>query len=198
MGTYFNKKLALTFMLLFTGCANEEYFAIKRGNITYYQYRSFAWIKGPDTAKRSDTYILTENKIIDETTSRLEQKGLVLDASHPDLLLRCIIKSGDDAVNVNEPEYSYKSNWNDPGSGKAVPDYFFRYKRPLQVYIGDDIYRVPASQNALIIDIIDIKLKSVIWRGTYLKPDTAGPIPQIPALVTVALKSLVVISVPAH
>jgi len=199
MKTYFSKAPILILIFFFAGCAEEEYFAIKRGNITYYQYRNFAWINSPDTAKRSDTYILTENRIIQETTSRLEQKGLVLDAGRPDLLLRCIIKPGHDGLHVNDPVYVYKSNWNDPEPSKGTTDYFFRYKQPLQVYIGDDIFQVPLSQNALIIDIIDVKLKSVIWRGVYLaKTETAEPVPGIPVLVSEALKSLVIISVPAH
>ena len=182
-------KSSLFFLVLLStclfGCSSYQYYAIQSNNVSFSKYRTFAWLPAADTARNNND--IADEKIKDQVTASLEKRGLSLQTSKPNLLVRYTIQIKDLTRTYNSPSYVYN-----PGfvySGVARNRYgrrfYYNYANPFPVYVGSDIEQVPYKEGTLLIDLIERKSHKVIWRG-YGVGDVNNPekaVKDIPEIV---------------
>ncbi|MDR3697426.1 DUF4136 domain-containing protein [Mucilaginibacter sp.] len=155
-------------LLVYTlvGCSSYQYYAVQSTGATFTKYHTFAWLPSTDTATTNGYSDIADEKIKEVATEKLENRGLLLKAGHPDLLVRYSIAINNKVKYYNNPVYIYNGGYY---SGIAryrnSRYYYFTYRQPFPVYVGSDIEQVPYKEGTLIIDLIDRKSRHVIWRG---------------------------------
>lgn len=158
--------LVIATAYILSGCSRYQYYAIQNANTSFNKYRTFAWLSTIDTSKNGGYSDLNDEKIKNETTAALENRGLVLDATHPDLLVRYSNVVRNRVKTYNNPEYVYDYGFY-PGVTmyRHSRSFYYTYRAPFPVYVGYDIVQVPYKEGSLIIDLIDRRSRKVIWRG---------------------------------
>jgi len=159
--------LLLLVAAFFSACSTYNYYAVgSSSNVS--KYSTFAWL--PPINNTKNPYFdndLADEKIKDQATADLESKGLRLKANNPDILVRYTIMVDNKARTYNEPVYAYNYGGFAPRYGyyRGGRAFYYGYRGPYQVYMGQDVYRVPYKEGTLIIDLVDRKTHKVIWRG---------------------------------
>ena len=184
--------LALT-VYMASGCSPYQYYSIQSSNASFGKYRRFAWLPPVDTIKNSRYNDIVDEKIKNEVTAQLEKRGLVLKAHHPDLLVRYSIAVNDKVRLYNNPVYIYSGQFYRGAVQYHNSRYFYyTYRAPYPIYVGQEIQQVPYKEGTLIIDLIDQHTSRVIWRG-YGRGVVDNPekaINDIPEVVNGILKKL--------
>jgi Domain of unknown function (DUF4136) len=152
-------------MLLF-GCASLDVSYDYDPEINFAALRTFDWLPVPEKAQaKAQSNELTIKHIKLAVSRELNAKGLQMSSENPDILI-ALHGGKEKKVDVQEWGYGYRdrdySHWGLAPRGPWYPqpagrDYF-DYRRGLDTYE----YEV----GTLIIDFIDAKTKSLIWRGT--------------------------------
>jgi hypothetical protein len=160
--------LAIASISLWSACSNYTYYAIGGKNANLSKYHSFAWLPPVDTTTNAGYNDLADQKIKDEATAQLQNKGLALVSRRPDLLVRySVLFSNRMRTYYNEPTYTYfgggfyPSYWRYRGGRYG----YYSYGAPFPVYMGTEIEQVPYKQGTIIIDLIDRNTHHVVWRG---------------------------------
>ncbi len=114
-------------------------------------YKTFAWLKvDKETVPGDARKARANNELFDQRVRRsvneqLEKKGLTLDETNPDLFV--VFHTGvEQKINVTDWGYRYSY------------DYWGWGGRQIDVYQYDE--------GTLIIDLIDVKAKELVWRGS--------------------------------
>lgn len=159
--------LLLLVVALLAACSSYSYYAVGSSSKVA-KYSTFAWLPAINNTK--NPYYdndLADDKIKDQATADLENKGLRLKANNPDILVRYTIMVDNKVRVYNEPVYAYNYGGFAPRYGfyRGGRSYYYGYRGPYQVYLGQDTYRVPYKEGTLIIDLVDRKTHKVIWRG---------------------------------
>ena len=178
---------------LAAGCSSYQYSAIQSSSANFGKFRTFAWIPPADTVKNSRYNDIADEKIKNEVTAQLEKRGLVLKSHRPDLLVRYSIAVNDKARLYNNPVYIYSGQFYRGAVRSYNGHYFYyAYRAPYPIYVGQEIQQVPYKEGTLIIDLIDQHSSRVIWRG-YGSGEVDNPekaINDIPEVVDGILKKL--------
>lgn len=162
-----NGSLLTLAVFLLAACSSYNYYSVgSSSNVS--RYSTFAWL--PPINNTKNPYYdndLADQKIKDQATADLENKGLRLKASRPDLLVRYTIMVDNKVKTYNQPAYTYVGGGYYPRFGyyRGHRFFYYSYRTPYPVYVGDDIYHVPYKEGTLIIDLINRATHKVIWRG---------------------------------
>lgn len=162
-----NGSLLTLAVFLLAACSSYNYYSVgSSSNVS--RYSTFAWL--PPINNTKNPYYdndLADQKIKDQATAALENKGLRLKASRPDLLVRYTIMVDNKVKTYNQPAYTYVGGGYYPRFGyyRGHRFFYYSYRTPYPVYVGDDIYHVPYKEGTLIIDLINRATHKVIWRG---------------------------------
>ncbi|WP_158825162.1 DUF4136 domain-containing protein [Mucilaginibacter lacusdianchii] len=193
------KKLSFVLIVFLTGlvwsaCSRYNYYAVGNNN-NLSRYHTFAWlpsVKNKSTsAYNSD---ITDQRIKEAATENLEQRGLMLKANKPDLLVRYNIMLSDKERVYDQPVYDYVGGGAYPAVGyyRGRRFFYYRYANPYPVYVGQDVERVPYKEGTLMIDLIDRNTHKVIWRGYGIGEvdNPAKAIQDLPKIVEGIIKKL--------
>jgi hypothetical protein len=197
---YYMKKLRLVLGILLIGaiwsaCSRYTYYSVGSSNTNLSRYHTFAWlppVRGAGTnAANSD---ITDQRIKEAATDNLEQRGLMLKANKPDLLVRYSIMVNNKEKVYDQPVYDYAGGGAYPSMGyyRGRRFFYYRYANPYPVYVGDDVERVPYKEGTLMIDLIDRNTHKVIWRGYGVGEvdNPAKAIQDLPKIVDGIIKKL--------
>lgn len=182
----------LLWSIYLLGCSGYQYYAIQSNKVSFNKYRTFAWLPAPDTANHISD--LVDEKIKDEVSGGLEKRGLLLQTTRPDLLVRYAVQVRNRVRLYNYPTYIYGPGITYQGvSRNRYGRYFYySYNRPFPVFVANDMIEVPYREGTLIIDLIERRNHQVIWRG-YGTGDIDNPqkaIGDIPEVVDGILQKL--------
>ncbi|MBS7564305.1 DUF4136 domain-containing protein [Mucilaginibacter sp. Bleaf8] len=180
---------------LFAACSRYTYYAVGSNNTNLSRYHTFAWLPAVKNASSSAyNSDITDQRIKEAVTENLEQRGLMLKAKKPDLLVRYSIMVSDKERVYDQPVYDYAGGGVYPAVGmyRGRRFYYYRYSNPYPVYVGDDVERVPYKEGTLMIDLVDRQSHKVIWRGYGVGEvdNPAKAIQDIPKIVSGIIKKL--------
>ncbi|WP_345948547.1 DUF4136 domain-containing protein [Mucilaginibacter sp. PAMB04274] len=162
--------LSITVMTisLITACSRYSYYSVGGTATTLSKYRTFAWLPPlKQTRNAALNNDIADQRIHESATTDLEERGLRLKGKNPDLLVRYMIMLDEKERIYDQPVYDYAGGGYYPRLGyyHGRRAYYYAYSAPYQVYLGNDVERVPYKQGTLIIDLIDRRTRKVIWRG---------------------------------
>ncbi len=174
------------------GCSAYQYYAIQSPKASFNKYRTFAWLPSPDTSSRINDIV--DEKIKDAVTAGLEKRGLTLQVSRPDLLVRYSVQVKDRVRFYSYPSYVYGPGivYRGVARNRYGRYFYYTYASPFPVYVDSDIDNVPYKEGTLVIDLIERRNHQVIWRG-YGTGDVDNPekaISDIPEVVEGVLNRL--------
>ncbi|MCQ6958755.1 DUF4136 domain-containing protein [Mucilaginibacter aquariorum] len=164
MKNHINFLLLLAIALL-SACSGYQYYAIQSNKASFSKYRTFAWLPAADTPGHVSD--LVDEKIKESVTAGLEKRGLALQTTRPDLLVRYGVQVRERVRIYNYPTYVY-------GPGIAYQGvthdrhgryFYYSFNRPFPVFVASDIVEIPYEEGTLLIDLIDRRNHQVIWRG---------------------------------
>lgn len=180
---------------MLAACSRYTYYGVGSNQATLSKYHTFAWLP-PVKSTSSSVYNsdITDQRIKEAATANLENRGLMLKASKPDLLVRYNIMVSDKEKVYDQPVYNYAGGGYYPRLGYygGRRYLYYRYSTPFPVYVGDDVERIPYKEGTLMIDLIDRKTKKVIWRGYGIGEvdNPAKAIQDLPKVVEGIIKKL--------
>ncbi|MES2651786.1 MAG: DUF4136 domain-containing protein [Bacteroidota bacterium] len=187
--------ILLSIVIGLTSCSTYDYYAISNKPINSSRYQTYAWI--PETqSKASSTYNndIATDKIVDATGAELNKRGLKLNNSSPDLLIKYTAVVNNETRTYNEPVY-----YNPPSRltprigyyrGRAI--YYYAYTDPFPVYVGTRARKMQVKEGSIMLDIIERKTSKLIWRG-WAEGEVNDPqkaIDDIPVVVANIFKKL--------
>lgn len=177
-----------------SSCSSYNYYSVSNKNLKG-EYRSYAWL--PESkSKASSIYNndIATDRIVEAVSAELNNRGFKLNNKKPDLLIRYTAVVNKETKSYNEPVYY------DP-PGRFVPRvgyhrgrafYYYSYRNPFPVYVGNEYRTVNVKQGSVIIDLIDRKTSKVIWRG-WAEGELNNPekaIAELPKVVSNIFKKL--------
>ena len=159
--------ILLALALGLSACSNYTYHAVSNKKLNS-NYQSFAWL--PESKSKAskiyDNDVATD-RIVEATSTALENRGLKLDNKNPDLLIKYTA-----SVNTTTKQYSDPVYYNPPARyvprvafsrGRAF--YYYSYINPYPVYVGSEMRKINVKEGSVMIDLIDRKSGKLIWRG---------------------------------
>ena len=120
-------------------------------------YKTFAWME-PPTYNLKDTHPLVHKRIVQYIEAKMRQGGLEEVTSNPDLLVTYYVSTKEETqINTVSMGYGYGPGW---GWDPYWSGYWGAYP------MGSTTYVSTYTKGTLIIDIVDAKTKTLIFRGT--------------------------------
>lgn len=150
-----------------SACSSYNYYAVSNKKLTP-AYKSFAWLpEGKSKASKVYDNDVATDRIVEATSSALEQRGFTLDQKNPDLLIKYTASVNTSTKEYNEPVYYNPAPRVVPRVGylRGRAYYYYDYVNPYPVYVGSELRRKKVKEGSLMIDLIDRKTGKVIWRG---------------------------------
>ncbi|RFZ85936.1 DUF4136 domain-containing protein [Mucilaginibacter terrenus] len=169
MRKYIHLMLAVAFVSLLSACSSYNYYTAAANKTNLTQYRTFAWAplqKNPNKQWRPLDEI-GNGKLQQATKEALTQKGLSYNNQSPDLLVAYATVTGRGTKTEFYSPYAY-GGWGYPygfGYGFYRP-WAYGYGFGYGPYYGPTFaQRVHYKEGTVIIDLIDPKTNTVVWRG---------------------------------
>jgi hypothetical protein len=152
--------LLFGFLFCFVSCATFNVSYDFDPEIDFSRIKTYDWMPIPEKAQMNE---LTLKHIKHALNMQLETKGLRLTSENPDMLI-AVHGGKEKRVDTQEWGYAYDYDYSHTGPfprrifrEPAGPDYM-QYRR------GIDTYEYEIG--TLILDFVEAKKKSLIWRGT--------------------------------
>jgi hypothetical protein len=170
MKKYVHLMLAIMFLFALSACSSYNYYTAAANKTDLTQYRTFAWAAQKPNPNKQWRPLdeIGNGKIQEAVKEALIQKGLTLQQQNPDLLVRYATVTGRGTkTEYYSPYYGYG------GFGGWGFGYGYGFYRPWGFgwgwpgYYGGWGYaqRVHYKEGTIIIDLIDTKTNSIVWRG---------------------------------
>jgi hypothetical protein len=151
----------ISFLLVFASCAPFNVSYDFDPEINFLSMKTYDWLPGPEKAQVNE---LTIKHIKLAVNNELKAKGLQMASENPDMLI-ALHGGKEKKVDTQEWGYAYDDRdyyhrgyyprqWHGESTGRD----YFEYRR------GIDTYEYEVG--TLILDVVDAKTKSLIWRGT--------------------------------
>jgi hypothetical protein len=161
--------LTIVMVGLLVACSRYTYYSVGSSSAKLSRYHTFAWLP-PVKQTRNVAYNndIADQRIHESATAQLESKGLLLKRKNPDLLARYMVMVDEKERIYDQPVYNYVGGGYYPRFGGFYGGrraYYYAYRNPFPVYVGNDVEHVPYKEGTLVIDLIDRKSGKVLWRG---------------------------------
>lgn len=173
MKKYIHLMLAVVLVSALSACSSYNYYTAAANKTNLTQYKTFAWAaqqRNPNKQWRPLDEI-GNGKIQEAAKVALMQKGLVLEQQNPDLLVSYATVTG---RGTKTEFYSpYYGGWGWGGFGFGYGGFYrpwgygFGYS-PFYGgwgYGGGYSQKVHYKEGTIIIDLIDTKTNTIVWRG---------------------------------
>ncbi len=157
----------LAVLVLATSCGTARYYQQTAADVDFKKYKTFAFLPREDTAEFS----LYNSEIVQEHTTKfiteeMKQRGFMLDADDPDLLVLSHFMFERKYQQIYEPIYPTYSYWY-PGF-YVYPWYPYYYPgyNGIPEVDGDGMREIAYTEGTMVIDVIENKDgHRLIWRG---------------------------------
>lgn len=186
--------VVLSLAAMLSACSSYDYYAVSNKPLNK-NYRTYAWI--PEGQSKSASFYnndIATDRIVETADQELNKRGLTLDNQKPDILIRytAVVNNGSkiyqEPVYYNQPPYLSTR----VGYYRGRARFYYVYRDPLPIYVGDRARRIPIKEGSIMIDLIDRKSSKVIWRG-WAEGEVDNPekaLNQIPGVVANIFKKL--------
>jgi hypothetical protein len=200
MKKYINLMLAVVFVSALSACSSYNYYTAAANKTNLTQYKTFALAPAPQNPNKQ-WRPLTEignGKLQEAIKQTLPQKGLTMSDQNPDLLVTYATVTGRGTkIRYSSPwgGYGYYGGWGGWGYGGFYRPFYGGWGWP---YYGGGwgggVYaqKVPYKEGTIIIDLIDSRTKTIVWRG-YGVGELSNPkqtLKEIPKVVEGIIKQL--------
>lgn len=163
-----NRILILLAMALgLSACSSYNYYSVSNKKLNP-AYKSFAWLpEGKSKATKVYDNDIATDKIIEATSTALENRGYTLNTKNPDILIKYTAGVTTTTKEYNEPVYYNAPSRLVPrvGYARGRAFYYYAYTNPYPVYVGSEQRHMKVKEGSVMIDLIDRKSGKVIWRG---------------------------------
>lgn len=186
--------MMLGLVAILSSCSSYNYYSISNKKLNT-EYRTYAWLpEGKSKASSIYDNDIAADKIVEAASAELDSRGFKLDNRKPDLLLRYTAVVNKETKYYNEPVYYDAPGRYFPSLGvhRGRAFYYYAYRNPFPVYVGNEQRTVNVKQGSIMIDLIDRKTKKVIWRG-WAEGELNNPekaISQLPKVIGNIFKKL--------
>ncbi|ETZ22148.1 DUF4136 domain-containing protein [Pedobacter sp. V48] len=186
--------MILGVMMVLSSCSSYNYYSVSNKKLNI-GYRTYAWL--PDgKSKASNIYDndVAADRIVEAASTELNNRGFRLNNKKPDLLVRYTAVANKETKSYNEPVYYDAPGRYVPRVGvyRGRAFYYYAYRNPFPVYVGNEQRTVDVKQGSIMIDLIDRRTKKVIWRG-WAEGELNNPekaISQLPKVIGNIFKKL--------
>jgi PBP1b-binding outer membrane lipoprotein LpoB len=186
--------MLLGLVAVLSSCSSYNYYAVSNKKLIA-AYRTYAWL--PESkSKASNIYDndVAADRIVEAASTELENRGFKLNNKKPDVLIRYTAVVNKETRSYDEPVYYDAPGRYIPRVGlhRGRAFYYYAYRDPFPVYVGNEQRTVNVKQGSIMIDLIDRKTKKVIWRG-WAEGELNNPekaIAQIPKVIENIFKKL--------
>jgi len=135
-------------------------------NAKFGSYKTFAWMD-PNGYDLEDSHPLVHKRIVQYIEAKMKQGGLEEVTSNPDLLVTYYVSTKEETqINTVSMGYGYGPGW---GWDPYWSGYWGAYP------MGSTTYVSTYTKGTLIIDIVDAKTKTLIFRGTSTQTVSDNP-----------------------
>lgn len=159
--------ILLGLMAVFSSCSSYNYYSVGNKKLNA-EYRTYAWLpEGKSKASNIYDNDIAADRIVEMASTELNRRGFELNNRKPDLLVRYTAVVNMETKSYNEPVYYDAPGRYIPRVGirRGRAFYYYAYRNPFPVYVGNEQRTVNVKQGSIMIDLIDRKTKKVIWRG---------------------------------
>lgn len=150
-----------------TACSNYNYYSVSNKKLNP-SYKSFAWLpESKSKATKEYDNDIAHDKIVEATSTALENRGFKLNNKNPDILIKYTAGVTTTTKEYNEPVYYNQPSRLVPrvGFARGRAFYYYAYTTPYPVYVGSELRKMRVKEGSVMIDLIDRKSGKVIWRG---------------------------------
>jgi len=139
-------------------------------NANFDSYKTFKWVEPPEGYTLEDINELLHRRVVGYIGAKLQQGGLEEVDTNPDLLVTYYVSFKEETqLNTVSMGYGYGPGWGwDPYWSGYWGGY---YGGPMT----STTYVSTYTKGTLIIDIVDAKAKTLIWRGTLENTVSENP-----------------------
>ncbi|MBD1393058.1 DUF4136 domain-containing protein [Mucilaginibacter glaciei] len=202
MKKYIHLMLAVVLVSALSACSSYNYYTAAANKTNLTQYKTFAWAaqrKNPNKQWRPLDEI-GNGKIQEATKVALQQKGLVLEQQNPDLLVSYAAVTGKGTkTEFYSPYYGgwgygfgYGGFYRPWGFGFGYSPFYGGYGFGGYGFGGGYGQKVHYKEGTIIIDLIDTRTNTIVWRG-YGVGELTNPkqtMREIPKVVEGIIKQL--------
>lgn len=179
---------------LLSACSNYNYYSVSNKPLNT-NYKTYAWIpEGESKASNIYNNDVATDRIVDAAGLELNKRGLTLDNQQPDILVRYTANVNKSTTTYEEPVYYNQPPMLSPRVGyyRGRARYYYVYRNPLPIYVGNRERRMSIREGSIMIDLIDRKSSKVIWRG-WAEGEVSNPekaLNELPQVVANIFKKL--------
>jgi hypothetical protein len=194
MKKYIYLMLAVTFVSVLSACSSYNYYTAAANKTNLSGYRTFAWapMKRDSGKQWRPLTEIGNGKLKESAKTALLQKGLTINEQNPDLLVGYATVTGR-GTKINY-YYSpmYGGYYGGFGYGWYRPFGYGYYGYGFPNYGGAYPARVAYKEGTIIIDLIDPKTNTLVWRGYGVGElhDPKTTLREIPKVVEGIIKQL--------
>jgi hypothetical protein len=159
-------------MLLLIGCSSARIYSDQVKDVDFSKYHTYAWLPSKkDTTKKvlykSDIVIQNVQKA---ATAELQKRGFKTQPKKPDLLVLLHLTYEEINDTQTTPLYStYDYYYPDVLATPNGLVYYYNYNTVTHIS-GYEQQQINYTQGTVVVDVIDAKTKSLIWRGWSERP----------------------------
>ncbi len=154
-------------LLIGAGCSSTQVYSDQVKGADFSAYKTYAWLpNGKDTTDNDilDNEITYQN-IRQAADKEMAERGYILDAQNPDLLLLAHTMFEEKQELVQSPLYSsYNYNYPYHSFGAMYPYYYSGYASAPYI-AGYGINQVNYTEGTVVIDVVERRKNNLIWRG---------------------------------
>tara|TARA_R100000789_G_scaffold16603_1_gene19931 strand:+ start:320 stop:913 length:594 start_codon:yes stop_codon:yes gene_type:complete len=162
------KNILLMVPLLFFACGPTVR-TVKAPNTNLDMYETYAFLPNSMELenKNNDTKMVSET-VLTTVTQQIQEEGLAMDRSNPDLLVLVSTKTGAESYTDTDPIYATYPYYSYPTATNISPyynnSYYYNYGTVNRV-VGYDTDTYNYKEGTLVIDLIDADSKETVWKG---------------------------------
>jgi hypothetical protein len=166
MRLIFSSIFIIMIALLTTACSKRVY-SDRASGVDFSAYKTYAWLPNGKDTTQANVYDneITYQHIRQAVDNEMSKRGYTVDATNPDLVMLIHLNFENKQQLVSNPLLgSYGYYYPGYSYGPWYPSYYYGYYNMPYIY-GAGISSIQYTQGTLVIDLIDRKKNSLIWRG---------------------------------
>lgn len=161
--------LLLSVVVVFiAACSSTRVFSDFSRSHNFDSYKTYAWLPSIDTSERSIyKNEIVMNRIHNAVNKELQERGYKIDNENPDFLVMTRLMIEEKKETYSTPTYNYYSPYYFNGfyPYRWRPYYYSRFYAFPLIQNTYEIREVEYTEGTIVVDVIDEKKGSLVWRG---------------------------------
>ena len=160
--------LLLLIPLLFFACG-PKVSTVKAPNVDLSDYNTYAFLPNSmDLENKTNEDEMVSETVLTTVKTQIEQEGLNMDRSNPDLLVLISTKTDAETYTDVDPVYATYPYYSYPTRTTISPyynNYYYYDYNTVNNVVGYDTDTYNYKEGTLVIDLIDADSKETVWKG---------------------------------